>query len=425
MRRLTFLLLMVIALAATACLPSPDSGEDIVAATATLPPTPIIVTATPLPPTPAPVVEQPQVTFTAYRHRSGVFNISVPDRWEVIDDSTTLRLLVRLIPPQGYGSRALVDATNEGLLAPDAILARANQYIAEHYPAGGGYTEISRGEFVEGRLLQVTFTYDDGLGATGQETLVLEQVGPYFTARRLFISANESAFMGPIMQTVASSFSVDASAVWGTSVAAINPAELRIANTLLWRDRDDNAYYGGELFNASPSPVIDAQVQVSFCDAGGVVVREVTQPVALARIEPGGISPFVAVMAELPDEVSVCAEATHAQPAPADPTYTTALSFNVDEITYHQWRRDLTVIGTVTNHSLSPVEAIRVMVVAYDAEDRVMSVEVGALDVGLRLEPGQSTEFEVVVPVLEEQPDHVVTAVEGDIANLTNPSLAP
>ena len=69
----------------------------------------------------------------------------------------------------------------------------------------------------------------DRQGATGRETLTIHQIGPFFAALRVFLSDRDTASLGLVLNSLAGSFQVDASAPWGTRVAAINPAELRIA----------------------------------------------------------------------------------------------------------------------------------------------------------------------------------------------------
>lgn len=407
-----------------ACSPTPptvpsvvtDPGQQTV---------PVLPTATAIPPTIAPTMPPTQVPLfvSAYRHRTGVFAINLPERWEAIDNSNDQRVLTRLVPPMGYGSRVIVDITNEGPLTPDEVRSAAESYVRLNYVESPGYNEVTRTDLPDGRL-QVVFLYDDQRGATGRETLLIQQVGPYFAALRVFLSDRDTASLGLTLEQVGGSLLVDPLAAWGTQVAAINPAELRIDHTLLWRDRDDNTYYAGELFNASPADISDAAVTISFCDATGIVIAEITQPVDLKIIPRGTTAPFGIVSDTLPDDVRVCAEQPAAKPAARNSAYTTSAVLNAT-VSYHQWRRDLTVEGPLTNYGLSPVTRVEVIIIAYDAENRVIRYAHVPLESTIRIEPGQSYDFSTVIPVLGGQPHHVATLVQGQILGAGNASLAP
>src|SRR5262245_11026828 len=91
------------------CAPDPGSlTPTLDAATPTLEPT----VAPSLTPTPTII----PIAFTQFRHKSGVFGLSIPEGWEMLDSSTEQRLQIRFIPPPGFGSRVTVEATNTGIL---------------------------------------------------------------------------------------------------------------------------------------------------------------------------------------------------------------------------------------------------------------------------------------------------------------------
>lgn len=416
--------MFVLILGFTACSPTPPTVPPV----ATQPgqqTVPILPTATPVPPTIAPTLPPTQVPLfvSAYRHRTGVFAINLPEHWEAIDDSTDQRILTRLIPPMGYGSRVILDITNEGPLTPDEVRSEAESYVRLNYVEAPGYNEVARTDLPDGRL-QFVFLYSDQRGATGRETLLIQQVGSYFAALRVFLSDRDTASLGLTLEQVGGSLLVDPLAAWGTQVAAINPAELRIDHTLLWRDRQDNTYYAGELFNASPADISDAAVTISFCDVAGIVIAEITQPVDLKIIPRGTTAPFGVVSDTLPDDVRVCAEQPSAKPAARNSSYTTSTVLNAT-VSYHQWRRDLTIEGPLTNFGLSPVTRVEIIIIAYDAENRVIRYAHVPLDSTIRIEPGQSYDFSTVIPVLGGQPHHVATLVQGQILSAGNASLAP
>ena len=98
------------------------------------PTTPPVVTATPeVTPTTVSVVAPAELV--TFRHKTGVFSISQPEDWEVIDESTDQRLSVRFIPPPGFGSRVTLDVTNEGVLTAEQLHQQAEGFVAPYVSA--------------------------------------------------------------------------------------------------------------------------------------------------------------------------------------------------------------------------------------------------------------------------------------------------
>lgn len=382
-------------------------------------------TIAPIQPTPLPT-EMPTpipLFVSAFRHRSGVFGINTLEYWEMLDESNDQRILVRLLPPKGYGSRMHIEITNEGPLTPEQVAQRAESYVRLNYVETPGYQEATRDTLADGRL-RFVFTYNDGRGAAGREILTIQQAGPFFAAIRVFLSERDTANVALALDEAASSFTVDPLAAWGTRVAAINPAELRITNALVWQDRSNNTYYTGELLNSSPADITQAQVTISFCDDKGIIVAEVTQPVEFKIIPQGETRAFSVQVEDLDDDISVCRETASAQPAAPDPSYSTTISLQA-EVSYHQWRRDLTIKGPLNNYGLTPLNHIEVFIIAYNAQNQVVGYAKVPLDVAQRLDPGQSYNFEWVIGALGEPPHHVATLVQAQVINQSNPSLAP
>lgn len=392
----------------------------------------MIITATPGPtsppatptstPAPTPLPTEVSREFRTYRHVSGVFEVTIPQEWEVLDSSTDQRLLVRCVPPIGYASRVTVDITNEGPLTPEQVSNLAESYIRLNYTNQGNYTEINRTELPDGRL-QFVFLFDDRRGAQGRETLYIRQVGPYFSALRVFLSDKDTFQLSQAIDTIAASLAIDALAVWGTSVAAINPAELLIVNTTLWRDAEDVTHYMGEVYNASPSDITDVQVRLVLCNDSGIVSAEITQPAALEVVPVGGSSPFAILVADLPAPVTVCAEQATANPAHPDPSYTTALS--LDLTAGFDRQKHLIVQGRLTNPGLSPVTDVDVVLAIYDASNRIVGYHLLAYGPQLELAPGQSVGLEVVFPELAGEAHRYLALAQGHVVMAYNRSLAP
>jgi hypothetical protein len=416
--RIPIALLSALALAACAA-PAPTVPPQATEGLAVLPTATQPAPAT-APPTPVPT--EATRTFVSYTHPSGVFTLNLPDDWEVLDESSDQRLLVRLLPPVGYGSRVTVDVTNEGPLPPQEVGTLAESYIRLHYAEQSGYTEINRSELPDGRL-QFVFQYADGRGASGRETLYIQQAGPYFTALGVFLSNRDAPYLSGALETLVASFTPDASILWGSAVASINPAELLIANSTLWQDNDDITYYMGEVYNASPAEIMDVQVRIALCSEEGVVLAELTRPVALRTAPSGGTVPFSVAFENMPDAPQVCIEEVTAIPARPDPTYSQDLLLNTG--TTIGRGGSLIVQGTVSNPTLASMINVEVVIVIYDAEGRVIGLEVVPMETAPQLDPGQSEAFEYTFEELGGEADRYMTFAQATMFNPSDPSLAP
>ena len=360
--------------------------------------------------------------FRTIQHFSGVYRLIIPADWEAVDSSSAQRLLVHYIPPRGYGSRVAVDVTNEGPLAPEDVRTLATSYVHLHFVNQPGYAEISRSELPDGRM-QYVFLYDDGKGASGRETLHIRQVGPYFSTLRVFLADNDAYYLSGALDTITSSFEIDPLAIWGGELAAINPSELLLVNLSLWRDSEGITYYMGELYNASASDITDVQVRVALCDTSGIVMREVTQPAALDFVAPGGSTPFAASVEGLAAGATVCAQEATANPATPDRNYTTALT--LDPTASYSTEGELIIRGRVTNHGLSPVVDIAVIILVYDSETRVIGFEQISYGPGVELAPGDSVQFTHLFPELGAAARRFVTLAQGRVISEWDYSLAP
>jgi hypothetical protein len=378
---------------------------------------------TPLP-TATPQPTEPSRVFAEYRHPSGVFSLVHPQDWEAIDGSTARQILVRFIPPAGFGSRMGVEVTYEGPLTPEEVRARVESYIYLHYGENAAYREVSRTDLSNGQM-QVVFAYDDHGGGAGRETLFVRYAEPYFAALRVFLAEAERVYLGSALETTAKSFAIDSQAVWGFQVAAINPAELILTNTAIWQDREGRSYYSGELYNASPTDITDVVIRAAFCNADGVILAEVSQEIVPDVIQQGAVIPFAIALAEIPPESVVCSAQVEADPARPDPGYTTAPVVEIASSDYHMWRRDLTLVGQVSNPTLAPLDDVEVVFVVYDAENQMIGYMLYRLDMEGWLEPGQPQPFEVVIGKLGGVPDHMATLVQARVAGASSPSLVP
>jgi hypothetical protein len=374
------------------------------------------------PSAPTPVPTQAAREMRLYEHRSGVFDLSLPAGWLPVDQSNGTRLLVAFVPPAGYGSRVTVDVTNEGPLAPDAVQMLAGSYIHLNFESSPAYTEISRTDLSDGRL-QVVYLYEDGLGAAGRETLVVRQVGPYFTALRIFLSETDTYLLSDALDAIAASFLVDPLAIWGSEAAAVEPAALQLRGTSLWRDADGLTYFMGEVVNSSGRDLVDVQVRVALCDEAGIVLADVTQPAALTRVAAEGSSPFAAALPDLPEELSVCGQGVTAAPAEPDPRYTSTLL--LDASAGYDTSRRLVIRGSVTNPGLASVTEVEIFLLVYDATDRLVGFQPAEYDPDLVLAPGASDVFEHTFPELGGTAERFVALAQARVISARSPSLLP
>jgi hypothetical protein len=374
--------------------------------------------ASPATPFPTEVTRQ----YKLYSHPAGVFTLSMPVDWQILDTSSDLRLLVSCIPPIGYGSRVTVDVTNEGPLPPENVRVLAESYVHLHYLGTGNYSEISRAELPDGRL-QFVFQYDDSIGAKGRETLYIQQAGPYFTALGVFLAEKDTYTLINALDAIAASFSVDPLAVWGGEAAEIDPDSLKLVNTALWQDEDGIYYYMGEVRNDTTFHIAGIKVRAALCDQSGIVVADVSKSAALDWIEAGGSTPFSVTIEDAPDKVSVCAAQASAIPANYDTGYTTGLSIE-PEASYND-DNQIRIEGTITNPGLAAVTDIEVFLIIYDPDDRVIGFKRIKLGEDIELGPGQSAQFNHTFKTVGGQPDRFATLAQAKIISTLDPSLAP
>ncbi|GAB4472334.1 MAG: hypothetical protein Kow00124_10270 [Anaerolineae bacterium] len=423
-RRLVVCILTALMAALSGCsalplaqLETPEAGADPTTTREPVIPTPEVEQAESAVPIPTEAVR----TFITYRHPSGVFALNIPLDWEVVDETTEQQIRARFMPPPGYGSRLLVEVTHEGPQPPDAVRQMAEGYILLNYASTPAYQEIERDELPDGRL-RYMFRYSDGMGGAGLETLVIQQIGPYFTALRLFLSDTDTYTLSAALEAAAASFSADPLALWGVPVAAINPAELLIANTALWQT-GTLTYYTGELINASPSTISGVQIRVAFCNSAGIVLAEVLQPVALDYVARGASSPFAIQVENLGRDVRICIEQGSAQPAAPDPNYFTA--FGLDMSLQTTRSGELIARGRLINPALSPASDIEIVITIYDADGRVIGVGRVVFGPTLLLPPGAAQEFAYTFDTLGGDAERYQAVAQGRLIDLTRASLLP
>lgn len=375
-------------------------------------------TATPIPPTPVPPTPAPTEMpreFIGYSHESGVFSIVIPDDWEARDISTDDRLLVSFDPPMGYASRIMVDVVNEGPLTPEEMRAMADSYLRLRFEDDARYTEVSRADLPDSRL-QITFLYNDGHGATGRETVYLQQTGAYFSALHVFLSDKDMIHLTSALETVIGSFTIDPLAVWGSELAIINPDDLGLFRVYSWWGQDGNYYAMGEVYNAASTDAAFVMVDVTLCDVNGMVFETASNMVQLDILEQGGFAPFVVLFQDVPEGAAPCD--TQARAEPADRTPYTALAIVNLTSDFDEFGQ-LFVTGAVMNNGLEIVEEIDVILAVYDVEDNVIGY--GVVSLGeTQLVPGESESFEHVFEELGGQAVNFVPWVQGEIVPVEN-----
>lgn len=356
-------------------------------------PTPIppseFATEEPVPQTPTPQPTPPNFDYTSFQHRTGVFTLLVPRDWQVIDQSTARLIDVEFVPPPGFGSRIYINVTNQADASEDDLLALVERTLQAGYTNDDTYEQVSRSEFVEGKL-EVDYIYQDQFGARGRETVLFEQRGDYFIVLRTFLAERDAFALVTALETVRTTLEVDTAVVWGNPIAATNPDELFLVNTLAWQS-DGLTYYTGEVYNTSPSDIDDVMLRVAFCNASNAVLVEVEQPLEYGVVPQGGSVPFSIVTDGIGRTagLNVCVEQISSKPAQPPDNYITGLAL---ETTASASFDRLIVRGDLSNQTLSPVTEIDVLLAAYNAEDQIIGQEIISLD-GLTLQPGETVPF--------------------------------
>ncbi len=369
---------------------------------------------------PTPATAMPQVnpagqptesprTFIGYQHSSRVFSLLIPDDWQAVEQSTGQKLRVLFVPPPGYGSRVTVETHNVGTAAEVEVRPLTEAYLDELTSHTPGYSEIEREDLPDGRV-RVRLAYDDGRGGRGQELLISGASGPYFTVMRAFLAEGDISTLATALDGIANSLAVNSAATWGAPAAAINPAELLLINTSLWRDDAGIVYYAGELYNASAYTILDPQVSISFCNPASVVIAEITRPAALRLVESGETVPFGVTLSGTDTIASVCGEAAIAQPAPVQNDVATNL---VVQAGVTGDGDALIISGQVTNTGSSTVADPAVAIVIYDEAGGVVGYTRITFGAGATLEAGASQSFRHTFTTLGGEDAEYATLAQG------------
>jgi hypothetical protein len=368
-------------------------------------------------PTPSPVgvpantpAPSPTVSYVAYQHPTGVFALNVPVSWRAVDETTVERILVNIEPPLGYGSRIMVDITHEGALTPDEVEQIIEGYLRLRYADDPAYTEINRTRLPDGRL-QVTYLYDDRAGVTGRETVYLQQVGPYFSALRVFLTDDEALTFGSVVEAMVAGYVVDPLAGWSGQASGLGADELRLLNTMTWQRENGVIVVQGEVYNDTESAVEEVIVEAAACNPDGVVLAEMSAQVPNRVLPPGGFAPFSLAFEGVPDFASTCV--MRANGSPAGTPAPDQANLQLERTANFNEKGQLVVQGTLTNVGEWVAIDIQVIIAVYDKDNRVIGVGVVSPD-DLRLESGQSGAFDYTFKELGGEADHFVTWVQAE-----------
>lgn len=420
MRRM-LLLTALLLLALSACGETATEPDDFPSTTPfNVPVEPTATEAIPSEPGAAIAPTQP-LEMRLYTHPSGVFYLNIPILWEVVDESDVLTLNLRFIPPLGYGSRMSLAITNEGPLTPEAQVTMAESVIADTYLSDPRYSHLARTDDGVGRFI-VTADYDDGTGGTGSETMILQQVGPFFAVQRIFLATSDRDVLGESLEVSAESLYIDTLAIWGSQAASINPAELLITNDRVWTS-GSKTIYAGDIYNASPHRVSELQVRVAFCSSAGAIRREVIEPALIDEINPGQRSPFYIVSEDMPRNTGVCISQVTAKPATENPRIIHSL-----EVTFsleRDNRGEYLAIGRIVNPGMTPVTAVTLSVLLYDSEGLIAGfgqMSLGPADVLL---PGDGRDFIITFSDLGGEPVNTMAYTSARLFEIGDTSLAP
>ncbi len=375
----------------------------------------------PTPQTPTPQPTPPTFDYTSYQHRSGVVSLLLPKEWRIIDNSTPRVIDVEFIPPAGFGSRIILTVTNEAATSEADLLAAMERTLQANYENNDAYEQVSRSAFAEEQL-EVEYIYADALGARGRETVLFERRGTYLLTLRTFLAERDSVALLTALETARSSLTIDTAIVWGSPVAAANPDDLFLVNTLVWQ-ADGQTYYTGEVYNTSGTDVDDVVLQVAFCNASNAVLVEVEQPLGYEMVPSGGAVPFRIVTDGVgrASGLQVCVTEIRGRPAVLPDNYINDLV--LDATASASFDR-LIIRGDLTNPTLSPVTEIEVLVAAYNDQDQIVGQEIVALD-EVRLLPGETIPFNHTLFALGGVPNRFTTLTQARTFDPLDASLAP
>lgn len=357
-------------------------------------------TPTPLPPTPTPDTLLVPETYT---HETNLFTVRHPPEWHIEEQSERDEILVSMRAPEDApaAARALVNVFNIGAsLSQDEVPALADTYLRNLLQ--DMYDAVERTPFEhEGTGLVTTIrTPVENPSEQVHLEVRFRAEGPLFAVVVAESAEANWETVAPTLRSLSHSLQLQPAQASQLATPVPTSAEeveaLQLLGTNSYEAQTGSLYVVGEVENTGDQTYQDALVTVYLRDAEGDAVGQETWPLVVPAIQPDQRIPVLAIFDSPPDAWDSITATVSAQPA--DDTVQLAAGLTITNTTtdtpvFGAYR----ITGDVVNNGEQPASSITVVGAIYDADGRVLGVEVASPTLE-ELAPADRVHFELLFP---------------------------
>lgn len=363
--------------------------------TATATPTP-----TPLPPTPTPDTLLVPETYT---HETNLFTVRYPPEWQIEEQSERDEILVSMRTPEDApaAARVLVNVFNIGAsLSQDEVPALAETYLRNFLQDLYDVVERTPLEHEGTGLVTTIRTPVENPSEQVHLEVRFRAEGPLLAVVIAESAESNWETVAPTLRSLAHSLQLQPAQANQLATPVPASAEqieaLQIRNTNSYEAHTGSLYVVGEVENTGDETYQDALVTVYLQDSEGNSVAEVTWPLVVPAIQPNERIPVLAIFDSPPDaweSITTTVSAQSADDAEQLAAGLTITNTTTDVPVFGAYR----ITGDVVNNGERPASSITVVGALYDADGRVLAVEVTS-PTPEELPPGARVHVELLFP---------------------------
>lgn len=391
--------------------PTPVPATATPAATETPTPRPTLTpTATPTPtPTPLPPTPTPDTLLVpeTYTHETDLFTIRHPPEWQIEEQSERDEILVSMRTPEDApaAARVLVNVFNIGAsLSQDDVPALAETYLRNLLQELYDVVERTPLEHEGAGLVTTIRTPVENPSEQVHLEVRFRAEGPLFAVIVAESAEANWETIAPTLRSLSHSLQLQPAQASQlatpvpTSAEQVEALQVRTINS--YEAHTGSLYVVGEVENIGDQTYQDALVTVYLQDSEGNSVAEETWPLVVPAIQPNERIPVLAIVDSPPDAWESITTTVSAQPADDTVQLATGLTITnttTDVPVFGAYR----ITGDVVNNGEQPASSITVVGALYDADGRVLAVEVASPTLD-ELPPGARVHVELLFPAKAE-----------------------
>lgn len=319
-----------------------------------------------------------------YTHGTGLFTVRHPPDWQIEEQSERDEILVSMRTPQDApaAARVLVNVFNIGTsLSQDEVSALADTYLRNLLQDQYDVVDRTPLEREGDGLVTTIRTPVENPSEKVHLEVRFRTEGTLFAAIVAESAEANWETVAPTLRSLAYSLQLMPAQASQLATPVPTSAEqveaLSLRGTNSYEAQTGSLYVVGEVENTGDEAYRDALVTVSLRDTEGGDLAQETWPLVAPVIQPGERIPVLAIFDSPPDTWESITSTISAQPA--DDTLQLAAGLVItntatDTPVFGAYR----VTGDVLNTGELPASSITVVGALYDADGRVLSVEVAS-----------------------------------------------